>query len=193
MGLDMYLYLGSYESRSRWDITSDDSNSKTKSFYPKELKTFEDELLQHNLLSKETMYQVGYWRKFNALHGYFTDKLNKGNEIYDTLYIDDDELENLTEILKKVNEILSKSATHKNEYGTIIYDCQDEIKNILPPKDGFFFGSLDIDEYYKADVEYSIDLFEKVLKFIKEQREKNSKIKDRRKRKSWSIYYDASW
>lgn len=67
MGLDMYLQLRKYESLGSWDKNF---LNKSKRFYPKELETFADDIKQVNFMSKETEFQVGYWRKFNALHNY---------------------------------------------------------------------------------------------------------------------------
>ena len=50
------------------------------------------------------------------------------------------------------------------EYDVTSYDCEDKIDDLLPPTSGFFFGSTEIDEYYKQDVEDSIKIFEDLLK-----------------------------
>ena len=50
--------------------------------------------------------------------------------------------------------------------------------DLLPPGDGFFFGSQDIDEWYIEDIKYSLELFKSALELLD---------------KGYSIIYDASW
>lgn len=70
MGLDMYLYLNKYESQF----------DNKKLTYPRELATLKGKIKERNFLSKETSYQVGYWRKFNALHSYIVKKFADGED-----------------------------------------------------------------------------------------------------------------
>ena len=39
-----------------------------------------------------------------------------------------------------------------------VYDNADEVMEILPPTQGFFFGSDTIDDYYKQDIENTIEV-----------------------------------
>ena len=139
MGLDMYLYATKYESRSNW------RNDERKGFYPEELKSLEEDIWERNFLSKHIKHQIGYWRKFNALHNYivknFADGVDDCREIY--LYKED---------IEKVLQVLKDAKNNK-----------EKAPELLPTQSGFFFGSTDYDEYYWDDVKYSIELFEKVL------------------------------
>ena len=45
-----------------------------------------------------------------------------------------------------------------------VYDNVDEIMELLPPTQGFFFGSDDIDEWYKENIISTIKVLEDELK-----------------------------
>lgn len=139
MGLDMYLYASGYESKhSR-------GGEVIKGFYPEELSLFEEKHQQHNFLSKETKYQIGYWRKFNALHNYIVKNFANGVDDCKEIYLPKEGIEQILEVLKTIKKDKSKA----NE--------------LLATQSGFFFGSTEYDEYYWQDIDYSIELFEDVL------------------------------
>ena len=174
MGLDMYLYVTKYESKASW--------SKDKILeYPEALKELETKIFERNFLSVSTKYQVGYWRKFNALHNYIVKNFADGEDHCQEIYIGEDELKQILNICKEVYEDLKtcpktiKKSDISGEHE--IYESE-VAKKLLPPANGFFFGSLEIDEWYKQDIEYTIELCEDVLKIVD---------------KVDSIIYDASW
>lgn len=138
MGLDMYLYLRKYESNF-----SDNNLS-----YPYELRELENNNRKRNFLSKDTRYQVGYWRKANAIHNWFVKNCANGEDDCKPIYVPTDKL---VELLKLVKEVL-----------------QDHSKasELLPTCEGFFFGGQEYDEWYFNDLEYTKDLLEKVLDVI---------------------------
>ena len=86
-----------------------------------------------------------YWRKANMVHSWI--ERNVG------------EVKNL-EKLKITKENLEKL---KKDCLTVLED-HSKAEEILPTKDGFFFGSCDYDEFYFADLEYTVkqidELFE---------------------------------
>ena len=161
MGLDMYLYAKRYESVSRWD-----KDKNKDGFYPPELTELGNDIFNSNFMSKETSYQIGYWRKANAIHKYFVDICAEGVDDCREMYVREEVLENL---LKRCKEVL---ADH------------NKAKDLLPSTSGFFFGSTDYGEWYFQDIEYTKNLLEKVLAFIKEHEEKDN---------DYDIYYLASW
>ena len=170
MGLDQYLYLESYQSEMKW-------NEKRKCSYPRDLKALGDEILERNFKSKTTRYQVGYWRKFNALQGWMERQFGEENTAKG-VYLWTSHIEELLDICKRVLKALETAPKKKDENGNDYYECPLAIE-LLPPTDGFFFGSQLIDEWYKHDLEYTIEIFTKVLKIVKE--------------KNYEAYYDASW
>lgn len=154
MGLDMYLYASKYESRSQWR-----EDKGIEDFYPSELQDLKTDIWERNFLSKETKYQIGYWRKFNALHSYIVKVYADGEDKCQEICLYQERIKHLLAVLKEVKNNHSKAP------------------QLLPTQSGFFFGSTDYDEWYWEDVEYSIRLFEEVLKLPKE----------------FDIYYQASW
>lgn len=111
--------------------------------------------------------QAGYWRKFNALHGWIVDNCADGVDECQNIPISERKLHELYETLEKVHELLK--AEHPDE---------DKIRQLLPPASGFFFGSDKIDEYYKQEIERTIEIVENALIKIGYDTE---------------YYYQASW
>ena len=132
-----------------------------------------------------------YWRKANAIHKFLCDN---GEEIEEQVIYKISK-ENLQELLNKCNEVLEKaivkdgqiqngSQYKDGEWEPIMQDDkyienEEEIKDILPTQDGFFFGSINYDEYYLQDIEYTkkeVGFFLETMNFDK-----------------YDCYYLASW
>ena len=169
MGLDMYLEIRKSEYRSKY---SKDKGSRLKLEYPKDITEFIPDLTDLRI-SRQTNYEVGYWRKANQIHNWFMENCARRDE-YDNP-IDDcrpveitvDKLEALLDTCKKVLADHSLAGS------------------LLPTADGFFFGSTEYDDYYFGDLEQTVEIIEPVLKFAKHKLE----IKDY----AWEVYYQASW
>ena len=169
MGLDMYLEIRKSEYRSKY---SKDKGSRLKLEYPKDITEFIPDLTDLRI-SRQTNYEVGYWRKANQIHNWFMQNCAERDE-YDNP-IDDcrpveitvDKLEALLDTCKKVLADHSLAGS------------------LLPTTDGFFFGSTEYDDYYFGEIEQTIEIIEPVLKFAKHKLE----IKDY----AWEVYYQASW
>ena len=164
MGLDMYFYARktTYKSFSKWD--NPDSTNEVN--YPEDLKTFSDYIYDRNFKSvqTETIYQIGYFRKFNALHSYivktFADGIDNCQDII--LYKEDVE-----QIKKVLDEVLNA------------HQQVEKAKELLPTQSGFFFGGTDYDEYYFEDVKDAADLMQNFL--------------DNFDFESYQLVYQASW
>lgn len=157
MGLDMYLYArkSSFKTRIKED--------KDKLFieYPEELKEFADDMYDRFFQECIVEYAIGYWRKFNALHCYIVENFaENGVDDCKPIYLDGYDIEQIVDTIK-----------------SILVD-KDKAKELMPPADGFFFGSTEISDWYFEDLEYSLWVFEKTLDAI---------------RHGYSIYYQASW
>ena len=87
-----------------------------------------------------------YWRKANAIHKWFVDNVQDGEDNCGTYLVDSDDLKKL---LKLVDEAL---------------DSKGKAKEILPITGGFFFGGTDYDEWYWKDLERTKVELGKVLK-----------------------------
>ena len=162
MGLDMYLYLrkDKYRGYSKQDTIK----------YPQTMKFFEESIEKRNFKSMEirTDYQIGYWRKFNALHNWFVQHCADGVDNCRDIYVSKEQLCGLRELCKSILE------------------DHDLAKSCLPTKEGFFFGSLDYDEWYFKELEYTKDLLDKLIEFLNKYNT-HSLFDD------WRVVYHASW
>lgn len=111
--------------------------------------------------------QVAYWRKFNALHGWFVNECGGGIDECQDINVDEDKLVELLETLKKVSDNFTLA------------------KELLPPVQGFFFGGDEIDEYYKEDVNSTIKIIEELLKEHEQSKEYGLYSGDFEYRASW--------
>lgn len=164
MGLDMYLYLRKHESVGSWD---ENYENKKNGFYPTELAEFEKRISERNYLSKNTICQIGYWRKANAIHQWFVDNCADGQDDCRPVYVSIEDAEKLLKICKEVLATPDKAA------------------ELLHTQSGFFFGGTEYDEWYFEDIKYTVELLESVIEFVKSQ-ETNLDC-------YWDILYEASW
>jgi hypothetical protein len=164
MGLDMYLtkktYIGAkYEHRGvngNIDITINGSPVN----------------INLNRVSS-TSEEVGYWRKANQIHRWFVENVQDGEDDCGEYTVSRQDFHNL---LETVNLVLNAKGTP--EESSVIADN-------LPPTDGFFFGSTEIDEWYWEDLEKTKQTVSDVLAEMDE----DSKNPD-----MWAdYYYSSSW
>lgn len=105
--------------------------------------------------------ELGYWRKANHIHKWFVDNVQNGVDNCGEYFVSKQDLETLLIICKQALEDKTKASS------------------LLPTQQGFFFGGYEYDEWYFDDLESTVKILEKALKFY------NEKIVD--------IYYRASW
>lgn len=142
---------------------------------------FDELQYERNYMDVETDCQVGYWRKFNALHQYIVDKFAKGEDDCQRIYLSREDIVQILDLLKKITP--------------------DNAMELLPPAQGFFFGSQEINEWYMQDVEYSIKVLQLALDFLDEAiipatEEQGAKLNPDNPFKEYKyrqIYYRASW
>jgi hypothetical protein len=186
MGLDMYLYKKTYVKN--WEHNP-----------PETKHTFEIKrggVLRNDIKPERICYiteEVAYWRKFNALHGWFVNECGDGEDDCKEVYVDESKIEELLVLLKQVQEKLNNSkiitTTAKDWRGedveVKVYECADEVVDLFPPTQGFFFGGSDIDEWYKQDVDNTIEVLEELVKENEQGKELGLYGGD--------YYYRASW
>jgi len=105
--------------------------------------------------------ELGYWRKANHIHKWFVDNVQNGVDNCGEYFVSKQDLETLLIICKQTLEDTTKASS------------------LLPTQQGFFFGGQEYDDWYFDDLESTVEILEKALKFY------NEKIVD--------IYYRASW
>ncbi len=158
MGLDMYLTAERY----LWSINDEDqakADAIVKLFPELELDDTMDQRV------KTVDVQIGYWRKANQIHSWFVRNIQDGKDDCERYYVSPEKLQ---ELLETVNTILDSK------------DRENTAKELLEPVGGFFFGSLDIDEYYFQDLQHTKKMLEKILS--------NAVML-----KEWDFYYQSSW
>lgn len=111
--------------------------------------------------------QVAYWRKFNALHGWFINNCGGGVDECQDISVDEEKLKELLETLKEVSSNFTKA------------------EELLPPTQGFFFGSDEVDEYYKEEVNSTIKIIEDLLEENEQSKEYGLYSGDFEYRASW--------
>lgn len=163
MGLDMYFYARktTYKSFSKWD-NPDRANEVN---YPEDLKIFSDYIHDRNFKSvqTETRYQIGYFRKFNALHSYIVKTFANGIDNCQDIILYKEDVEQIKKVLDDVLEA----------------NTEEKAKELLPTQSGFFFGGTDYDEFYFEDVKDAADLMQSFL--------------DNFDFENYQLIYEASW
>jgi len=116
MGLDMYLNA----KRFLWHSEEALADNIKRNF---------PDLPEHMKILEVTV-EAMYWRKANAIHKWFVDRVQGGEDNCSEFEVS---LEQLEELLSVIDEVL---------------DNPDRAGELLPPAAGFFFGGRDMDDWY---------------------------------------------
>ncbi len=184
MGLDMNLtkrhYVKNYDHTpedKRTTVTVNRAGAPLASIKPERISYIIEDL--------------AYWRKANAIHQWFVDNCQEGNDDCRDAYVSRDQLQELLNLCLKVKATAKigdgqikngERATGAGwepimEAGKVTLN-PEEVAAILPTASGFFFGSTDYDEYYMEDIDYTINTLTALL----------AEPDD-----GASIYYHSSW
>jgi hypothetical protein len=138
MGLDMYLTKKNYvqnhdymEKDERHEVIIKKGGKIVKSIKPERIDSVSEE--------------IAYWRKANAIHRWFVDNVQDGNDDCKEYYVDQEQLKELVSLCKEVLSDKNKAA------------------ELLPCQEGFFFGSYDYDEWYFNNLEKTVEMLEPEL------------------------------
>lgn len=104
--------------------------------------------------------ELGYWRKANHIHKWFVDNVQNGVDNCGEYFVRKADLEMLLTVCEQV----LKNVTNAN--------------TLLPTQSGFFFGSVEYDDWYIEDVQDTIEIIKRALSL-------DSKLID--------FYYRSSW
>tara|TARA_R100001460_G_scaffold23732_6_gene47778 strand:- start:13850 stop:14371 length:522 start_codon:yes stop_codon:yes gene_type:complete len=148
MGLDMYLtarhyYGGKWRKKGEWNSKRGHTLSIGGNF------------AKNSNLNADKVYEisseVAYWRKANAIHGWFVANCADGVDNCQPAYVTHEQLKNLLELCKEVKRLLDQKK-------------YDTAERLLPPTEGFFFGHNDTShEWYREEVEETIEQLGKIL------------------------------
>jgi hypothetical protein len=149
MGLDMSLEGRQYISE----------------YTDKELKEKIEEVLVSKLPIKVSgvTFELGYWRKANAIHNWFIENCANGLDDCNEAYVSKEQLLELKETCEKALEATS----------------EEEKEELLPTQSGFFFGSTEYDEYYDKCLRDTIEIVNNTIKLLETN--------------DMNIYYSSSW
>ena len=97
----------------------------------------------------DTSKDLAYWRKANQIHGYIVDTFAKGVDECQPIAVHRAELLGLVQLCESLLE------------------SKDEKKalEVLPPKEGFFFGPAVVDEWYWDDLEKTVRMLTETINF----------------------------
>jgi hypothetical protein len=137
MGLDMYLRASCY-------VPGYDKDQKKRFEQILELAGLNVDQVAPESPTATVTITVGYWRKANQIHSWFVTNVQDGKDECQESYVPREKLQELRDLCKTV--IATK----------------DHSK--LEPKDGFFFGSTDIDDWYWEDLKRTVEMIDRVLK-----------------------------
>lgn len=132
MGLDMYFMAKKYIS----DYREEDNEIREK---------MQALLPEISFPVRYIECEAIYWRKANAIHGWFVNNCQDGVDDCREVYVDREQLQELLEVIKTIQDDHSRA------------------EELLSPVGGFFFGSTDLDEGYFEDLEYTQERLKKAL------------------------------
>lgn len=173
MGLDMYLSKKTYvkqwahqDKKEQFSVSVKKGNKKYTGIKPERVSYITEE--------------IAYWRKANQIHGWFA---RNGHEVTaDVRYnLEGEQIQQLVNDCKKVLEILNNAPQKKAEIvagwkngeqyteeidvADLSPEDEETIMELLPPTEGFFFGSSEIDSWYKQQLEETIKVLQEEIEF----------------------------
>tara|TARA_Y100000401_G_scaffold96545_1_gene83621 strand:+ start:14 stop:565 length:552 start_codon:yes stop_codon:yes gene_type:complete len=183
MGLDMYLE-GSFSTPSYIRPTDADYEARQegKEIVVKRSPELEDALnaigfqnapIAHAYNHMTYVFPIITWRKANAIHKFFVDTCQEGNDNCQRHYVS---RENLEELLETINTILAVKTPVAREL---------KAEELLPTdNEGCFFGSEEYDDWYFQDLKRTKATLDKLFKY--EENAEAGKNFD-------NFYYQSSW
>ena len=158
MGLDQTLTVTKYQSIARWN--KDDENNAARSIIS---FAGADEFITpdpNGYTMTEVKVGVAQWRKANQIHGWFVQNIQNGDDDCREYYVERTQLAELASLCQSA------------------LDNRDNAGEILPPVDGFFFGSGNFDEWYYEQLSWTAETITRLLNTVPED---------------WSFSYSSSW
>jgi hypothetical protein len=169
MGLDMYLKANKYIGG--WEHTPEDERKLYSA-----LREATGVTPIYNSPVFAVTATVGYWRKANAIHRWFVENVQDGEDNCRDYYVSREQLMELRDLCQKA---LDKAQTVEGEVCTgVSYSSEgrkvltqsgkivtnpEAMEELLPTQEGFFFGSTEYDEFYLQDLRDTIEIVNRVL------------------------------
>jgi hypothetical protein len=116
------------------------------------------EMLNSNYRIESIKFNIGYWRKVNCIHNWFVTNVQEGVDDCGTYYVSKGDIQKLSYTVWRALNSITPS-------------------EILPTKEGSFFGSTSYDVNYYNDLKDTKQILEKL---------KDEKFEG-------ELYYHSSW
>ena len=146
MGLDMYLTAKKY----LWSDEDKELSAKINELVGVKAD-MENRWNGSSLVVKQIEVDAMYWRKANAIHGWFVENCQNGLDECQQSYVPREKLVELRDLCK---DILENPDAERDED--------------LEPTKGFFFGSYEKDEWYWQDLKNTVDGITSALESLPE-------------------------
>lgn len=176
MGLDMNLWKKTY-------IGNQYAGTLNRKMHRLGIDGVKDERVS------EIVESVGYWRKANAIHAWFVENVQDGEDDCKEYYVSREQLKELLDIVDtvlKASKLVKGKVTNGYSYENgerkpILEDGEyienpEVAKKLLPTTEGFFFGGTEYDQWYYKDLENTKTMLEELLQ-----------------EESGEFYYSSSW
>jgi hypothetical protein len=154
MGLDMYLSAEKFVSGYNHD--KDENFEKILGLF-----NVTENDAHKSITVKIT---VGYWRKANAIHNWFVQNVQDGRDECQHSYV-------------TVEKLLELKSDCEDAIAAYNSGDKETAENLIPPTNGFFFGSTEVDDYYMDDLVETVKIINTCLE----------------KFKGFGFYYQSSW
>lgn len=140
MGLDMYLYAKKYVQDWAHNYPEGKIPETTVAKVTARMLGIPDSIPVTNVEATAI-----YWRKANAIHKWFVDNVQDGEDDCNEYYVSREKLQQLRTLCEKVLNDTSLA------------------QELLPPQSGFFFGGTEIDDWYKTDLIETVEGIDRCL------------------------------
>ena len=157
MGLDMYLTAEKYISGYR-DVAARDEVLEALGNHPPVRAEG----------SATVNINVAYWRKANAIHGWFVREVQGGTDDCGKHFVPVQDLKRLVELCEQL----------------LINRDPEEADESLPTESGFFFGGTEYDHWYWEGLQETVDQLRPLIDWFES---------DLGNVLVWDIFYNSSW
>lgn len=97
-------------------------------------------------------YSIGYWRKANAVHGWFVRNVQGGVDDCNAYSVSREQLIQLKDVCLRIKQ-----------FGHVAVD-------LLPTTEGFFFGSTEYDKGYFVNLDLTVTIVDRALAYPEDTR-----------------------
>ena len=140
MGLDQYLYAKRFTHSGSW------AKDEEKELFASLIGLTDiSKFVETDFPTASIEVKVAYWRKQNAVHNWFVENCQGGEDECQTVFVGREKLEELRDLCR---EVLADPKL---------------ASDLLPTANGFFFGATDYDEWYTEGLTYTADTIDRLL------------------------------